>query len=338
MKLDARNVDGFLANPGRIRVVLLFGEDAGMVHERADQLTRLVAGGLDDAFRVASLGRDAHDRLEEEATALSLIGGRRVVRVRDPVESLLAPLERALKIPSETLIIIEAASLAPRSKLRSTLESRADAAVIGCYPEEGRHLVGTLRQMIEREGCRIDADALAALADQLGADRSATRGEVEKLILYAGDSRSIDLDAVEACAADASAVSLDDALYAATAGEIAAADRAIERAIADGANPVGIARSMLYHFHRLRAARLLMEEQNLSSADAAKTVRPPIFFKRSAAFGRALKLWNVEALEKAASMTNRVELGCKQTGAPDAALCRNLVATVARQAACLDGR
>ena len=333
MKVDARGVDRFLADPGACRVVLFYGEDAGLIHERADQMTRRVAGSLDDAFRVASLGRETHDRLEEEATALSLTGGRRVVRVRDPVETVLAPIERALRTPSDTLIIVEAGSLAPRSKLRSTLEGRQEAAVIACYLEEGRQLAASLREMIAREGCRIEADALAALADQLGSDRAAARGEVEKLVLYAGDARAIDLAAVEACVSDASALSLDDALHAATAGEVAAADRAIERAIADGANPVQIARSMLYHVHKLRDARLAMEQQRLSPADAIRTVRPPVFFKRADAFRRALGVWTVAQLEDAARMTNRVEIGCKQTGAPDALLCRNLVMTVALEAA-----
>ncbi len=205
--------------------------------------------------------------------------------------------------------------------------------MIACYPEEGRQLAATLRQMIEREGCRIDGDALALLADQLGADRAASRGEVEKLVLYTGEAGTIDVDAVEACIADASALSLDDAFFAATAGEIAVADRAIERAIADGANPVQIARSLLYHFHRLRSARIAVESQGLSTADATRAVRPPVFFKRQPAFAHALGLWSVASLERAASQTNRLELACKQTGAPDTALCRHQIAVVARQAA-----
>ena len=333
MKIDARGIERFLSDPGACRVVLLHGDDAGLVRERADRLTRAVAGGLDDAFRVASLERDTHDRLEEEATALSLIGGRRVIRVRDAVESLLAPIERVLRANADSLVVIEASALPARSKLRASLEAGKATAVIACYPEEGRQLAATLRQMIEREGCRIDADALASLTDQLGADRAAARGEVEKLVLYVGDATHIDLGAVEACVADASALSLDDAFHAATVGDIPAADRAIERAIADGAAPVQIARSLLYHFHKLRAARIAVETEGVSPSEATRAARPPVFYKRQPAFTCALGLWTVDQLERAASETNRTELACKQTGAPDFALCRHLLASVARQAA-----
>lgn len=331
MRLDARAIPRFLADPGACRVVLLHGEDTGLARERANALTRAVAGALDDPFAVASLERETHDRLEEEATALSLMGGRRVVRVRDGVDALLAPLERALKSRSDTLIVIEAAELAPRSKLRSALEARPEAAVIPCYREEGRALEASLRAMIEQSACRITSDALTYLAEQLGADRLAARGEVEKLVLYAGDAGTIDIDAVEACIADASALSLDDALFAATAGDIAASDRALDRAIADGAAAVGIVRALLTHLNRLRAARIAMEEQGLTAAEAAKAARPPVFFKRVAAFTRALGLWTSASLGRAATEANRVELACKQTGAPDLALVRHLLAQIARQ-------
>ena len=45
MKLDARRVAAFLADPGAVRVVLLHGEDEGTIRHCADRLTRAVAGG-----------------------------------------------------------------------------------------------------------------------------------------------------------------------------------------------------------------------------------------------------------------------------------------------------
>ena len=48
----------FLRDPGACRVVLLFGDDTGLIRERAEALVRLVAGALDDPFRVAELARE----------------------------------------------------------------------------------------------------------------------------------------------------------------------------------------------------------------------------------------------------------------------------------------
>ena len=46
MKLAAAQVAGFLKNPGACRVVLLYGDDAGMIRDRAEMLVRAVKLGL----------------------------------------------------------------------------------------------------------------------------------------------------------------------------------------------------------------------------------------------------------------------------------------------------
>ena len=333
MRPDARTIDRLLSSPGAIRAVLLHGDDSGLVRERGSTLARAVAGSLDDPFRIASLDRDTHDRIEEEAAALSLTGGRRVVRVRDAGDALAPAITRLLAAPGDTLVILEAPSLPGRSKLRGLLEPRPDAAVIPCYPEEGRVLGASVEAMVREGRVRITPDALALLSSVLGADRLASRSEVEKLVLYAGEGGTIDAEAVDACVADASSLSLEDALFAATEGDLAGADRAFERALADGAAPVAIIRMLGSHLSRLAAARRPMEEAGLSAADAAKSARPPVFFKRVPAFTRALGRWSLASLARAAAEAQDVELACKRTGAPDLALVRHLVARVARAAA-----
>jgi DNA polymerase-3 subunit delta len=84
-KLDARRAAAVLADPGPFRAVLLHGDDAGLVRERAEALVRAVLGGaMDDPFRLAELNRDEAAKpgaLAGEAAALAMTGGRRVVRV-----------------------------------------------------------------------------------------------------------------------------------------------------------------------------------------------------------------------------------------------------------------
>ena len=107
MKLDARRIPGFLRDPGPMRVVLLHGEDEGLVRHRADELTLAVVGQRDDPFRIAWLAREEHSRLLEEATAIAMLGGRRVVRVRDAVDGLAHTIEQIVAGPGDSLVILE---------------------------------------------------------------------------------------------------------------------------------------------------------------------------------------------------------------------------------------
>ncbi len=334
MKLDARRLSAFLRDPGPTRLVLLHGEDEGLVRQRADALTITVAGSKDDAFRVAWLGREDHARLAEEATAISMLGGRRVIRVREAGDGLAASVTALAatfgRSGGDSLVVLEAGALPSRSKLRALIEALPEGAAIACYPEEGRALGDRIAAGLAAAGIGLEADALQYVVERMGSDSAAVGGEIEKLILYAGDERRLRLDDVRACVGDAGAVAFDDAVFAATSGDAAAADRALERALAEGAAPVAVARGVLGHLAKLHVARGRMAE-GASAEDAARSARPPVFFKRMPEFTRALKHWDAAKLTLAMRETRRVELSCKQTGSPDVLLVRRLIAALVRQ-------
>ena len=337
MKLAAAQVESFLRAPGACRAVLFYGDDAGMIRDRASALVRAIAGSLDDPFLVVELAREEIGHLTDEASSLPMTGGRRVVRVREATDAAAAQIKILLKSKATGLVVLEGAGLASRSRLRTELEDAPDGAAIGCYPEEGRALEITIRDTLKQAGAAIEADALSWLTSHLGADRAATRAELEKLALYAGPGGRVDLDAAMGCVGDLAGLSLDDALFAATTGDVATADRALELAMAEGAAPVQVLRAGINHLQRLQRARMAMDETRVSAADASKTLRPPIFYRRVAPFNRALSLWSGTALAAALQGLMEAERGCKRTGWPDQLLCRNAVLVIARRAAATRG-
>lgn len=331
MKLDPRRVTAFLRDPGPTRIVLLHGEDEGLVRQRADALTQAVVGGRDDAFRVAWLAREDHPRLAEEASAIAMLGGRRVVRVRDAGDGLAGALEQVSSAPGDSLVVLEAPGALPaRSKLRALVEAMPAGAAIPCYKEEGKALQDRVTGGLGAAGISLEPDALAYVLERVGGDSAATEGEIEKLILYAGEQRRLGLENVRACVGDAGSAAFDDAVFAATAGDAPGADRALELALAEGTAPVAVTRGVLQHLAKLHQARGHMAA-GASAEAAVRMLRPPVFFKRAAEFTRALLHWDAARLAQVMLEARRVELACKQTGAPDALLVRRLVLALARQ-------
>ncbi|HYC13217.1 MAG TPA: DNA polymerase III subunit delta, partial [Stellaceae bacterium] len=60
MKLTGQRIEGFvtgfIAKPDpKVRAILVYGPDAGLVRERGEALAKAVAQDLDDPFRVAAL-------------------------------------------------------------------------------------------------------------------------------------------------------------------------------------------------------------------------------------------------------------------------------------------
>lgn len=337
MKLEARRVEAFLADPGAVRAVLLYGDDAGLVAERATRLVRAVAGDAADPFRVVELGRDAAGRIGAELASLPLNGGRRVVRVREASDAVVAEAEAAMALDMPGLLILEAPGLPSRSRLRAALERAAAGAAIGCYGPDSAGMGRIIRQILAQDGITAEPDALAWLEGRLGGDFAATRAELEKLALYAMPGGTVDLAAASACIGDAAAVSLEDALFGAMIGEMARADRALAHALAEGATPVGVLRAALVHVQRLLRARAAVDG-GAAAAEAVKTLRPPVFFRREPDFIAALRLWPGPLLAAAAMALWRDEAACKRTGAPAEAICRHTVMTMAWRAATIRRR
>jgi DNA polymerase-3 subunit delta len=320
-----------LADPAGVRAVLLHGDDAGLVRERAEALVRAVLGGaMDDPFRLAELSREEASKagtLAGEFAALAMTGGRRVVRLRDATDAHATPLKEALATAGEALIVMEGGELTARSKLRAMAEAAPDVAVIACYRERGDELAASIGRLLKEQGVGAEPAALAWLAGRLGEDRMLMRREVEKLALYVGPGGRVDEEAALACGPEGAALELDEALMAATAGDVALADRALDAAFAEGVNPVAVLRAALRHLQRLHEAAL-------AGGDAG-VLRPPVFFRHKAAFDRAMRAWPVGALEAAAVALLESEKRTKTTAFRDAdvAVARAAIAALARQAA-----
>ena len=331
MKLDARQFPGLLRDLGRYRMALIYGDDEGQIRERSQALTRQVAGSLNDPFLVVELSRANWGQIQSEMAALSMLGGRRVIIVRDASDAVLGPATQALKGPGGALLILEAPELG-RGKLRSFAEAAPDAVAIACYPDEGRALSDLVKAGLAELKVTIDQDALAWVSQSLSGARAIIRNEVEKLALLAGPGGQLDLDAARACSGENAAGSADEGVLAAMGGRIEAADSGVDAAVQDGLAGVAIIRIAIALLQRLHQARLRMDGGE-SAADAMRFMRPPVFFRAQAATAASLALWSSQALLRALEEARQTELACKRTGSRQELLARRLVAGLARQAA-----
>ena len=337
MKLAAGRVAGFLRRPDpEIRAVLLFGPDAGLVRERADALARTVCPDPHDPFRVAELAAAAVAAdpalLADEAAQISMMGGRRVVRLRDAGDTLAPLFVRFLAAPAgDALVVVEAGDLPGRSNLRRAFDDAPCAAAIGCYPDSPRDLAAVVQETFAAHRIAASRDAVEFLAGQLGGDRLLTRAELEKLTLYAGDGGHIGLDDARAVIADSAAMSLDDALLAAAEGDAAALDRALARVFQEGESPVTVIRALLRHLQRLH---LLAARVAAGGAidEAIRAARPPIFFREQDSYRRQLQRWSAARLRRALERTAEAEFRMKLTGLPAEAICRETLFALAGEA------
>lgn len=336
MKVQASRADAFVAGPpAALRALLVYGPDAGLVRERAETAARTAVDDLSDPFRVVEIAaaalKDDPTRLAEEAAALSLTGGRRLVRLRGADDSVLGQVEGMLAAPGEALVIVEAGALNQRSKLRVLFETAENAAAVPCYLDDGEGLEALVAHTLRENGLAAEDGVVPWIAAHLGGDRMVTRMELEKLVLYAGGAGPVTLDDAQAVIGDSAAVTLDDVAFAAAGADLEALLLALARARFEGAQPVAVLRAASRHLGRIETCLGAMAA-GASPDRAMKSLRPPVFFKQEGAFRAQLRRWRPETLQRARAELLQAEIDCKSTGTPDDAVCERTLMRIAAMA------
>jgi DNA polymerase-3 subunit delta len=339
VKIEPRQVDAFLKKPDpKIRGVVIYGNDDGLIGERAAQLARTVCEDLKDPFRVVDIAGDALKgdpaRLADEFGAMSLMGGRRVIRVRPAGEESAAALQNLVEANAgDALIILEGGNLTPRSNLRTLAETEPGLAALPCYADTEEDLERLVAAAVRAEGFTVEEDALSWIVDRLGGDRGQSRSEIDKLLLYKADdaAKTITLADAAAVMGDTSAMDIDDVVGATFDGDLITLDRALDRVFAEGGNAVQLVRALQRHADQLHIVSGHAKGGNMEAAmfKARGLPRGGPVRRR---FEGHLRRWPLTRLGLALSRILDAELECKTTGLPDQAIARRLCLSLARAA------
>lgn len=338
MKLAFREIESFVKKPyPDARVVLVYGPDDGLMRERAKTMGMTVVSDYNDPFNVAVLNGDslAADtaRLNDEASAISMMGGDRLIRIEDATDKITDLIKDYLQNPSSSaLVILEAGELGPRSKLRALCEKAANAAAIPCYVEDERDLARLVREILQEAGMRIEPDAASLLASNVVGDRMRARSEIEKLVLYVGKtSQAITTEDVQACIGEAGARTMDELIYNTAGNNAHEALRAYNQLMEEGVNFTVILRALLNHFRRLHITKSRIASGETLDM-AMKKLMPAIFFKQENAFKSQVSRWSLAALENVMARISSIEAQCKQTGTPVETLCAQAILGISKSA------
>lgn len=299
--VKASEIESFIARPDPARpIVLIYGPDTGLVHERAEALIRVSVDNPADVFSLIRIDGDELSgnpyRLVEEANTMPMFGGRRAIWVKAGSRNIAPAVEAVINAPSpDCRVVIEAGELRKTSPLRTICEKARNAAAIACYADEERDIVRVVDDELKKAGLSIAPDARAALIPFLGGDRQATRGELRKLALYVHGRDRVTVDDVMAVVADASAVALDNVIDAAFCGKPADVESHFAKARGEGSAPGAIVSAALRHLSSLHRMRVAVEDGQ-SVSGVVEGVRPPIHFRRKPAIETALRAWTSSKL------------------------------------------
>jgi len=338
------DIERFLGRPDpAIRAALLYGRDLGVVRDRGHQLAAKLVPNPDDPFDVALLTEqdlaDDGGRLEGELAAQSLMGGRRLVRLRltaeKPAADKLAAeaLERHAKgeLNPDAFFLIEAGNLGRESALRKAAEKANGAAAIPCYEDEPGDVARLVRDLLAKDQVSLNADALQVFVQRLPKERGVARQEIERLALYLGPGSGMtatpaDLEPFLGVEPESS---LLDAASDAFGGRLGEAQAGLRRAAQEGESGPAAVRAIGIHLGKLRRTLTLIKA-GAGPQEAAKA--SGVFWKQEREFLRQARTWTLDELDRIQPQVLDADRACKTTGSPDRLIAERLALTVAGRA------
>lgn len=347
MKITGTRQNRFLsAPPPDIIGVLIFGPDRGRVKSRGAALSQTFVPDVDPTFGSTLITADdlSSDpaKLADEMSAMSLLGGGRLVRLRLDHERQATAIAKLIKgfdaDPSraEAKLIIEAGDMTPRSAIRKAVEAAKHFAAIACYAANANDLKEQIRDGLAAHKIKITPEALENWLPLVEGDHALAAGEIEKMALYKGygsiDGAVVSLADIQAVAAGGQSASIDTIVTEALSGEIDAMDASFRRAVAGKVSPIGILFGLQRQIMRLTEASIAMESGQ-PKGQAMKGLRPPVFAMQERVFSRQLDIWGLRMLQRSLLECQTAERASKTAGAPIDSIISRLLLALAGYAA-----
>lgn len=321
MKASERDVMRALDAPDAAwRIVLLHGPDEAGTRMLGERFAATMGAGAERVDLDGALLKSDPARLSDEATALSMFGDARWIRVEGGDE-LLPAIEALLEAPRGCPVIVLAANLKATSALLKRALAAPDIVAFASWKPDAGRADAIAVQLARTLGVRLDGEAARLLAEAVAGDRALMLREIEKLAVYvdAAPDRpravtAADVGAIGAAVDVRETWTLVDALFDA-APDVLAAELGGEAATA--AIPA------------LRA----VARRALMLARAKASLQSKAFGREKEAVDRQSRRWSPATLTAVHAQAMAVEAAIKQPGAAGEIVAHHAMLASARAAA-----
>jgi DNA polymerase III subunit delta len=282
-----------------IRLFLIFGPDESAIADIAAQMAAQIGANAERVDIDSDRIRNDPALLTDEASALSLFGDKRYIRLNFRREEGLAAVEHLLGLTGDANpVIATAGNLTKTSKLRKLAESSPRAMTHICYVPEERDAAAAIMALSATHGLKMDRALAARISRYTGQDRKLAAAEVEKLALYydASPQRPATVEAAifEALSAETGEENIGGLINQVMNGELRKVGVELTVARDVGLDSIRIIRALQRRVGLLMAMRAKVDKGS-TAADVVKATRS-IFYKEADTHVRQLSRWPASRL------------------------------------------
>jgi DNA polymerase-3 subunit delta len=335
VKASKASIGRAVDQPGDgIRFYLFHGPDEAQSRALAGRL--LDALGATKFLIAAGSVKSDPASLVDEAGAMSLFGGRRLVWIEPATKDLEEGAAALLEGPTtESPVVAIAGALPKSSGLLKLAEASPQAIAFAAYVPEGQDAERMVIDLGRRFGLKVSSPVAARLADACGNDQAIAAQELQKLALYVDASpqapKELDHKAIDDVGADAAEGDFQRLADLALGGDIHELSDELARLPVGGSEAIPVVRSLQRRLLMLAPARARVERGERVDAVMTSLGRS-LFWKDKTKVERMLSKWNAENLATVAQRAGELERSLMFTPVPDREALGEELLAIARKA------
>lgn len=318
----------------KVRFYLFHGADEAQSSALGDRLAAALKASKQSVASGVLRGDPA--LLADEAGAIDMFGGSKVIVIQPAGEEILPAVEALLEAAAaESPVVAIAGKLGKTSGLLKVAESHPLALAHVSYELDARDAERLVVELARTEGLRVQPDVAASIASACANDRRMISQELAKYALYLDASpnapKDLGSEALDAVGADLGGDFMGIADLA-LGGDVRRLSDALSRIDASGKETIPVVRSL--------QRRLLMLAPIRARVDLGERIQSvmtslgkSLFWKDKPMVERMLALWDSAGLARVSERAGTLERRLMRGDSPPAAeaLGEELVA-IARQA------
>ncbi|HEX8842758.1 MAG TPA: DNA polymerase III subunit delta [Sphingomicrobium sp.] len=273
--------------------------------------------------------------LADEAGAMSLFGGRRVLWIEPATKDIEEGVAALLEAPETESPVVAIAGVLPRtSALLKLAEASSQAIAFAAYAPEGADAERMVIEVGRRFGLKIAPPLAALIAESCGNDQGIVAQELQKFALYLDASpqspKELEREAVDVVGAELVEGDLPRLADLALAGELAELADELTR-LPQSAEGIPIVRALQRRLLMLAPARARIERGD-SPDGVMASFGKSLFWKDKALVEKLLRRWDAKGLARVAERAGRLERELIFSPAPDREVLGEELLSIARAA------
>ena len=302
---------------------LVYGENEGLKKEVIENLKENLNGSIEnyDEAQIISNSELFYEKIFNQSLFVKekiIIINRCSEKVFDLIENILE------KEISNIKIILNANILEKKSKLRNLFEQNKELITVPTYKDTSITLAEIAKKFFNNYKVSISQETINLLISRCNGDRGHLKSELDKILIYMNDKKSINLEEIYKLTNLTENFSINELVDTSLSKNSRKTSEIINESNYKSEDSILILRTFLQKTKRLLS---LYEQRNGNASfdSLINNFKPPIFWKDKPIVKRQLECWSKSQIKDLITNINKTEIFLKKNSSVSLMLIFNFI-------------